>query len=199
MSFCIMSQTYSSLTVMWFTFSVRGQLAFSPLGSTETETQSWSQLQRQRRTWSGHSWVRSHLSPCIVLAGRNTVCVLYGYPCEYHCFPCYLNVTRGSDSGYGTSSFPSWWRAHSTFTHFCTPATMCISCAHCGLEKKCKAWRHIMCVRVCFFFFWLDHVSSICACHCLSLSREYVFPPELRQWFPLAMLLSIDIALLIMI
>lgn len=189
MSFCIMSQTYSSLTVMWFTFSVRGQLAFSPRGSKETETQSWSQLQRQRRTWSGHSWVRSHLSPRIVPAGRNTVCVLYGYPCKYHCFPSYLNVTRESDSGYGTSSSP---HDDALAPHFCTPATMCISWA---LEKKCKAWRHILCV--CSFSFGLIMFHQYVRAT-VSVS-EYVFPPEPGAWFPFAMLLSIDIALLIMI
>lgn len=67
---CVVSPPCSSLTLMRCDSATQRMSMFF-LWQTELDILSWSQLQSQWWPRSAHSQVRSHLSPCIVLAGPN--------------------------------------------------------------------------------------------------------------------------------
>lgn len=196
------------------------QLVFSPCGSTESEVQACTQSERERWPWSmvaAGSGRTCHLASPLPEKNNNIVCTQYGSPCEELSRPCHLNVIRGLANARRMTAPPLGsvcataareavtWEAETTASPI----------PHI-LTNQSQAWQHLNNSNIEFIlpkeatlsvmphnsFCWIGFVDrnlSISTRHYLSLNWASLFPPEPPQWFPLAMPLSIDIALLIMI
>lgn len=104
---CAVSPPCFSLTLMQCDSAAQRMSMFF-LWQTELDIPCWSQLQSQWWPRSAHSQVRSHLSPCIVLAGPNIFfSTRTAPPYEELCRPCHLNMAGGLVNVYNVTVFLS--------------------------------------------------------------------------------------------